>query len=113
MFEVLELAFSQKSLRDLCESQLKAERRLGIAVADTLRARLADLRDAESVDDLLAGPPQVVDHEPPGRVAIPLSPTVIIVFCANHASVPLNDLGRVSWSRVSRIKILEVRETND
>jgi hypothetical protein len=109
----LELAFAQKSLRDLCESQLKAERRLGIAVAAALRARLADLRDAESVDDVIAGPPLVLNDEPPGRIAVPLSATVSIVFSANHASVPFKDPKHVNWSRVTRIKIIEVGGSND
>lgn len=113
MVGALELAFSQKSLRNLCESQLKAERVLGISVAATLRARLADLRAAERVTDLVAGPPAILDDKPPGRVAIPLGGDTFIFFSANHVSVDLNPSKKVNWSRVSRIKILELGGMDD
>jgi hypothetical protein len=108
MVHLLELAFSEKSLRDVCESQLKAERTWGIAVAATLRSRLADLRDAECVNDLVAGPPKMLDDNPPGRVALPLGDSVFLVFCANHSSLPKKESGEVNWSGVTRIKIVEI-----
>jgi hypothetical protein len=115
-FEVagnLELAFSQESLRDICESQLKAERALGLPMARALRARLADLRDAESVKDLVAGPPEVLESTPPGRIAIPLGSGACIFFSANHASTPVKRSGEVNWASVGRVKILEIGTTHD
>jgi proteic killer suppression protein len=109
----LELAFSKKSLREICESQLRAEQTLGIAVARLLRARLADLREADTVDDLVAGPPKKLDSTPPGRIAIPLGDGMFICFCSNHAATPLKKSGEVNWVRVNRIKIVEIGATND
>src|SRR5262245_53225573 len=51
------LAFSTLELRTVCENQVAAERAYGIEVARDLRARLADLQDAENVRELLAGEP--------------------------------------------------------
>jgi hypothetical protein len=110
MVPVLELAFLNKSLRDICESQLKAERRLGIGVAAALRARLADLWDADSVSEVEAGPPRILDDTPPGRVAIPLGDNASLVFAANHIAIPRAESGGVDWAAVTRIKIIHVGE---
>ena len=104
----MELAFADKSLRDLCESQLKAERKFGIGIARILRTRLADLQDAESIKDLIALGPQIVDSRR-GVIELPLGEDGRMIFCANHVSIPLEETGDVNWSRVSRIKILEIR----
>ena len=110
MVPVLELAFLNKSLRDLCESQLKAERRLGIGIAASLRARLADLWDADTLSDIEAGPPRILDDTPPGRVAIPLGEQTSLVFTANHVAVPRTESGGVDWTGVTRIKIIHIGE---
>ena len=108
---LLELAFATKSLRELCESQLRAERKFGIAIARKLRARLADLRDAESINDVIAGRPELLT-DAPEKMAMNIGEKVCIVFCANHVSNPLADAGRVKWSRVNRIKILDIGVSN-
>lgn len=108
MVRYLEFAFSEKRLRDLCESQLTAERSLGIHGATSLRARLADFSEVDNVRELVAGPPQFLDDAPPGRVAVPLVDSFTLVFSANHPTIPLDDHGKVNWARVSRIKILEI-----
>ena len=80
---VLQLAFAKKSLRDLCESEAKAQRDLGVRMAEKLKRRLADLRAATCVKDLVAGRPRELDarHR---RIAVDLSEGSRIVFCANH-----------------------------
>ncbi len=75
-------------------------------IARNLRARLADLRGAQSAEDLIAGSPEVLDTKPPGRIAVTLGEHIFIIFCANHESNPLKNNGELDWSRVSRIKVL-------
>ena len=108
---LLELAFAHKSLRELCESQLRAERKFGIAIARKLRARLADLRDAETINDVIAGRPELLASAPE-KMAVNLGEKVCIVFCANHVSNPRTEAGGVNWSRVNRIKILDIGVLN-
>ena len=57
----MELAFATKSLRQLCENEARAKRDLGETVAERLKRRLADLRAAECVKDLVAGHPREVE----------------------------------------------------
>ncbi len=57
----MELAFETKSLREICESPIRAKRALGESVAEMLKRRLADLRAATCIGDLIAGRPQQIE----------------------------------------------------
>ena len=52
------LAFASKALREICEDEEQAERRLGKKVAESLKHRLGDLEAAPAATDLIAGRPQ-------------------------------------------------------
>jgi len=108
---LLEIAFAQKSLRELCASQIRAERKFGITIARKLRARLADLRDAKSINDVIAGRPEKLAGAPE-TMAVDLGESIRIVFCANHVSNPQTESGEVNWSQVNRIKILDIGMSN-
>lgn len=104
----LELAFANKSLRKLCESEAHADRHLGRTVAQQLRRRLSDLRAATNVKDLVAGRPREVTGGRRGRMAVELTSDCRLVFCANHAVLPLLASDDVDWSKVNRVKILSI-----
>lgn len=108
----LELAFATKSLRQLCENEARAKRDLGGTVAEKLKRRLADLRAAECVKDLIAGRPHEVEGATHRHFAVSLCEGARIVFCANHNTIPLEKSGGVDWSKVSRVKILEVTNSH-
>ena len=77
---------------------------MGLTSVEQLKARLADLRAARSVADLLA-----VDTEPMvDRVIIDLGEGNRMVFCANHTRNPTDIHGQVDWARVTRIRIVEI-----
>ena len=108
----MELAFANKSLRELCESQLRAERKFGTAIARRLRSRLADLRDARSMSDVIAGRPEHV-ADTLETISLDLGDSVRLVVCANHLSNPRTGKGGVNWSAVSRVKIFDIGVPND
>jgi proteic killer suppression protein len=82
-------------------------------MAENLRRRLADLRAATCVTDLLAGHPREVKGGRHGQFALELSERSQIVFCANHNAVPLLESGSVDWASVTRIKILRIETNHD
>lgn len=104
----LEIAFAEKSDRQLCENEAIAERKIGSKVADKLKRRLADLRAATSIKDVVAGKPRELDGKYKHQIAVELCDGYFLVFCANHNTNPLLESGEIDWSRVSRIKILRV-----
>lgn len=101
----VELAFAEKSLRQLCESEATAQRVLGERAALKLKGRLADLRAAATVKDLVVGRPQELEGS---AMALNLHSGSRMVFSANHHNIPVLKSGCVNWSRVTRVKILRI-----
>lgn len=108
----LELAFDTELLRTTGESETHAKRELGARVAETLKHRLADLRAATSVKDLVAGGPREL-HGSGDLMAVDLCDGYRIVFCANHPNDPMTGTGGLDWARVSRIKIMRIEMGHD
>ncbi len=106
----MELAFKNKGLRELCESQLKAERAFGMVVAGKLRRRLADLRDALTIDDVVAGSPALCAD--PKQMTIQLGEQYQLRVQANHVSNPMKE-GKINWSKVRRIQILAIEARDE
>ena len=105
---MLEIAFAQIELRDICEDGKKAEQALGVVVAEALRNRIADFLAADHVTDLLVGNPQSITSDQSQIMSVDLPEQVQILFCANHKTPPTTSAGEIDWSRVSRIKILAI-----
>ncbi|RUW71127.1 MULTISPECIES: killer suppression protein HigA [unclassified Mesorhizobium] len=102
------MAFADKNLRSICESESAAIQSLGAAVAALLKHRLADLSAASSTVDLIAGDPQEIDGTDSGLFAIQLANSVRMLFTANHQRTPRLNTGMVDWSAVRRIKIISI-----
>jgi hypothetical protein len=105
----LEIAFAQKSIRQTCERFARAKLLLGTKVAEKLKRRLADLRAATHVADLVAGHPNDTNgrHR---RISIDLCEGYQLILGPNHTSTPVDASGRVDWSKVSRIKLFAIRK---
>ncbi len=102
----LELAFETKELREICENEAEARRRLGNAVAEALKHRLADLDAATSPRDLIGGKPRL---GPDARtMTLDLCEGCHVVFTHNHPNNPTKSTGEVDWEKVSRVRILRI-----
>lgn len=106
--DTLELAFDSKELRSICESEDYAKQQLSALVVEALKHRLADLRAAISIKDLIAGKIRPLDNADQ-RIIVDLCEGYQLIFCANHPRNPLLESGNLDWSRVSRIKILGIK----
>jgi plasmid maintenance system killer protein len=104
----LEIAFAEKNLRELCESEVKAKRILGLEIAAKLRRRLADIRAATSIRDLVVGNPRELEGNCPRPYLIELGPGARMILMANHNHNPVLNSGCIDWSKVSRVKILRI-----
>jgi proteic killer suppression protein len=100
----LELAFSEKPLRDICESEATAKRKLGIYVARELKRCLADLHAAPSIGDL----PGARFQKGEDSCAFDLTGGYRLVVIPNHLKMPLLDSGAIQWAVVKRIKIIRI-----
>lgn len=107
----LELAFTTKELRAICEIAARAAETYAPPVAEALRHRLADLSAAPTVSDVIAGRPQV--RSDPDCMSVEFSENHRLVFRANHQKKPTRLDGAVDWAKVSRIKILCIEDDYD
>ena len=102
----MELAFATTSLKELCEQEKLARRELGADSAKKLRARLADLRAAASVTDVVAGRPHPLSGDRAGEFAVSLAGGHRLVFKPNHDPTPMLDDGGIDWANVTRVTVV-------
>lgn len=108
----MELAFESKDLRTICESEAYAERELGLDVAQAIKRRLADLRAATVIYDLLAGRPRI-SNTGNQELLVDLCDGYGIILAANHRDNPVTETGNVDWSRINRLKVLRIERYDD
>jgi hypothetical protein len=105
----LQLAFNSEQLRTMCENETAAKNQMGAAASDSLKHRLADLRSATSILDLVAGRPRFLE-DTEEQMVIDLDDGYHLLFCANHPNNPLTETGKLNWPRISRVKILRIEQ---
>lgn len=102
----MQLAFETKQLRVTCESEEEAAKIFGEEAAARLRRRLADLRAAEWIEDLQVGRPRLRSDK--SELIIELADGWQMFCVPNHIR-PREDQGAPDWSRIRRIKIIDIR----
>jgi hypothetical protein len=109
----VQLAFKNKRIRQVCESEESALRAYTADTAAHLRARLADLHAADTPEDLFVGSPVFIDG-PPALIKISLGSEATMTLTPNHhPDAPRLDDGRVHWGRVRRIQVLTITNATD
>ena len=103
----MELAFASRRLRAMCEDLEVARRELGAPVAAQLKARIADLRAADNVGDLVLGVVPVASDATVG-VTVDLSQGYRMVITSNHGTTPSDESGDVDWQRVRRVEVVAI-----
>lgn len=99
----LDLAFGDKVLRYICESDVKARKEIGKAAASALHARLADLEAADAITDL----EWVAMDVGPEVVSIEFHPEYRLIVEANEANPPLRGNG-INWDKVDRLLLKRI-----
>jgi len=102
------IAFDSRDLRTVCLTRHAAVARYGEALASVLIDRLADLRAATSICDIIAAEPRLLPGALGDTMAVDLTDGSALVFCANHVDLPRSADERVDWTRVSRIRLLRI-----
>jgi toxin HigB-1 len=100
----VELAFETIDLRDVCENEAQAKSLLGLEVAKALVHRLADLRAADAVSDLIAGNPRIVPAGGRELLVIDLLDGIRIHLVPNH---PRGRAG-AGLDKVRRLKVIRI-----
>jgi proteic killer suppression protein len=109
----LEINFKDKKIRDLCERQAVAEKKLGAACARKLRIRLSALEAASRVTDLVAGDPHPLKGDRAGQFSLGLAGGWRLVFAPDHDLSPALADGSIDWSQVTVICIEYIGNYHD
>lgn len=104
----MELAFSTKMLRDICESEVLVYQLFDADIAKCLMSRLADLRAVDKLGHLPAGNPKQIIRNGEEYIQLELGNKIMIILCANHNNNPMHSDIEVNWEKVSRIKICTI-----
>lgn len=109
----MEIGFRDKKLRELCEKQALARKKLGGACARKLHGRLADLEAAEAVTDLVAGNPHPLRHDRAGQFALDLAGGYRLVFAPANDPTPRKPDASIDWSQVTIVCIEFIGDYHD
>lgn len=109
----MDILFASEELERLCLQEREGKRRLGLQNAKKLRSRLADLRAAAKVTDLVAGRPHPLERARSGQFALSLAGGVRLVFEPAHERVPRGRDGRIAWKSVTAVRIVYIGDYHD
>jgi hypothetical protein len=110
----LRLAFISAELRILCEDENKAIAKFGRATAIDLQTRLADIIAANTVEDLIAGNPQIINTGEGTQFALDLAGTHRLIFTADHTkNTPRTSGKRIDWPQVNYIQLIEIQQIHE
>jgi proteic killer suppression protein len=109
----LEIHYKDKKVRELCETRVVAEKKLGSASARKLRSRLSDLESVYRVTELAAGNPHPLKGVRSGQFALDLSGGCRLVFTAANDPHPVLPDGGTDWFHVTIICIEFIGDYHD
>jgi len=109
----LEVRYKDKKIRELCEKQAVAEKKLGADSARKLKVRLVALEAAARVTDLVAGNPHPLKGDRLGQFALDLAGGWRLVFSPDHDPCPTRPDGSIEWSQVTIVSIEYIGDYHD
>jgi proteic killer suppression protein len=108
----VELAFDDRDLREICEDEALAQKKLG-TVAGGLRKRLADIRAAGNALELPVGDPRFTKTGAQDVMSLEIAPGTRMILSANHRRAQVDTNGNTSWIKVSRVKLLRIEVSDE
>jgi proteic killer suppression protein len=109
----LKINFKDKNVRELCEKQSVAVKKLGPLCAKKLRSRLDDLDAAAQVSDLIAGNPHPLKGDRLGQFSLDLAGGFRLVFKSANDPIPRREDGGIDWTQVTIVCIEFIGDYHD
>ncbi|WP_101841435.1 hypothetical protein [Hydrogenovibrio sp. SC-1] len=109
----MELAFATKELRAVCLNESLAEQKYGHDVALALRQRLAELSAISDGNEIfcLPGSPEELSDGHQLSISMNLNKSMQLILTSGRGCNASRDTTeKVNWSRVRRIKILNISQ---
>ncbi len=109
----MEVYFETEELQDACNSLRVGDRRWGDQAAKRVRLRLAQLRGADSLEDMRqfgGANPHELKGDRRGQLAVNGKGAMRIIFLPMHEPLPLKPDGGLNWLKITAILILAVED---
>jgi len=106
----LDISYASEGIKARCKPGSKTNRKLSEVNQKVLADRLSDIADAPTLEDLRNGKGYFheLQHDREGQLSCTLDKGDRLVFIPDHNPVPVNPRGRLDWSKVTAVKILEI-----
>jgi proteic killer suppression protein len=109
----MDILFGDDGLERLCREERRMNRKLGTRGARKLRARIKDLRAAESMTEIRYGRPHPLRGRFNGCIGLDLDGGRRLVVEAADDPVPLREDGGIDWSLVTMVRIVFIGDYHD
>ena len=112
---MMEVRFATRSMQKACSSDKEMRRKWGAALARKLQQRLAELRAADSLDDISRLPParcHELKGDRAGQLSVDLVQPQRLIFEPDDDPIPCKDDGGLDWTKVTKVVVLEVCDTH-
>ena len=110
----MDLSFSSKELRSLCERKDAAVKKFGEVAALKLRTRLADLIAARCYLDLPLGNPRIIAVNRVEYLVVDFDSESCLTFAVGHPKPPLIQDGiTIDWVNVYRLRLIGIGPKHD
>jgi proteic killer suppression protein len=112
---VVDIAFVDPGLQQVCNDDKTAKRKLGADGAKKLRRRLDDLAAASTLAVMknLPGRCHELTDDLKGQLAMDLDGGRRLIFRPDHDPVPCKDDGGLDWSRVTAVCVTGIGDYHD
>lgn len=104
----MELSFSSKELREICENHEAAVRLFGQEAALALKERLADIVAARQASQFMSLFQCWITQASPEENLIQISSVYKIRIRSGHPKTPITSTGETDWEKVTRIRIVNI-----
>ncbi|MBZ0168460.1 Plasmid maintenance system killer protein [Candidatus Methylomirabilis lanthanidiphila] len=107
----MEITFISRKLQKVCNSEKEMRARFAKPLAERLQQRLAELKAADTLDDIRRLPParcHELSQNRKGQLAVDLVQPKRLIFEPDHNPVPCKPDGGLDWSHVTRIRVIEI-----
>lgn len=106
----MEITFGDRKLAKIANDDRKLDREYGKLRADKIRTRLAQLRDALTLEDVryLAGNFHELRNDRKGQWACDLDQPFRLIFTPHENPIPTNADGQYVWIEITGVEVIEI-----
>lgn len=106
----MDITFHNKKMEKLASDYRKCQKAYGALRAELLMRRLADLFDAETLEDVrfLPGNYHELSHDRKGQWACDLDQPYRLIFQPHEDPIPTDPNGKYIWIEIKGVEILEI-----